>query len=85
MNKFEFFQKILLASNGAVEVVSVDGLTDETIYRPNSEKEFFENIQLDENGKLKIYVIGSVPLTPTPSITPTITPTNTPTPTPTRV
>lgn len=74
MTKFEFFQKILLASNGAVEVVSVDGLADQTIYRPGSEQKFFENIKLDENGKLKIYVIGSVPPTPTPTPTPSPTP-----------
>lgn len=56
MNKFEFFQNVQLADNGAVEVVSVTGLTDSTIYTPGSQKEFFENIELDENGKLKIYI-----------------------------
>jgi hypothetical protein len=56
MNKFEFFQNVQLADNGAVEVVSVTGLTDATIYTPGNQKEFFDNIELDENGKLKIYI-----------------------------
>jgi hypothetical protein len=58
MNKFEFFQNIQLANNGAVEVVSVTGMTDSTITTPGSQKEFFEQIQLDENGKLKVYIMG---------------------------
>jgi hypothetical protein len=56
MNKFEFFQNIQLAENGAVEVVSVSGMTDETITVPGSQKEFFEQIELDEDGKLKVYI-----------------------------
>jgi hypothetical protein len=56
MNKFEFFQNIQLAENGAVEVVSVTGMTDSTITTPGSQKEFFEQIELDENGKLKVYI-----------------------------
>jgi hypothetical protein len=87
MNKFEFFQNIQLAENGAVEVVSVSGMTDSTITTPGNQEEFFNQIQLDENGRLKVYVVESTPGTPTPTptntATPTITPTITPTPTPT--
>jgi hypothetical protein len=92
MNKFEFFQNIKLSSDGALEVVSVSGMTDSTITTPGSQEEFFKQIQLDENGKLKVYIKDSIiptptatpilTLTPTPSITPSITPTNTLTPTP---
>lgn len=56
MNKFEFFQNIQLAENGAVEVVSVSGMTDSTITTPGNQEEFFSQIQLDENGKLKVYI-----------------------------
>lgn len=83
MNKFEFFQNIQLAENGAVEVVSVSGMTDETITTPGSQKEFFEQIQLDEDGKLKVYIKSGVEPTPTPTPTITVTPGLSPTPTPT--
>ena len=46
MNKFEFFQNVQLADNGAVEVVTVSGMTDSTITTPGNQKEFFEQIQL---------------------------------------
>jgi hypothetical protein len=61
MNKFEFFQNIQLANNGAVEVVAVSGMSDATITTPGSQKEFFEQIQLDEDGKLKIYIMSNSP------------------------
>jgi len=56
MNEFEFFQNIQLASDGAVEVVSVADMTDETITTPGSKEQFFNQVQLDENGKLKVYI-----------------------------
>ena len=56
MNKFEFFQNVQLADNGAVEVVTFSGMTDSTITTPGNQKEFFEQIQLDENGAVKIYI-----------------------------
>ena len=56
MNKFEFFQNIQLNSDGALEVVSVSGMTDSTITTPGSQEQFFNQIQLDENGKLKVYI-----------------------------
>ena len=56
MNKFEFFQNIQLNSDGALEVVSMSGMTDSTITTPGSQEQFFNQIQLDENGKLKVYI-----------------------------
>jgi hypothetical protein len=56
MNKFEFFQNVQLNSDGALEVVSVSGMTDSTITIPGSQEQFFNQIQLDENGKLKVYI-----------------------------
>ena len=56
MNKFEFFQNVQLANNGAVEVVSVSGMTDSTITTPGNQEEFYSQIQLDEDGKLKVYI-----------------------------
>jgi hypothetical protein len=56
MNKFEFFQNVQLNSDGALEAVSVSGMTDSTITTPGNQEEFFNQIQLDENGKLKVYI-----------------------------
>lgn len=56
MNQFEYFQTIQLTESGAVEVVAVSGMTDSTITTPGSQKEFFEQIEFDENGKLKVYI-----------------------------
>lgn len=60
-------------------------------YTPGSQEQFFNNVQLDEQGRLKVYIVGSTPATPTPTPsntatptpTPTVTPTSTVTPTPT--
>lgn len=82
MNKFEFFQNIQLAENGAVKVVSQAGFESDS-YTPGSEEEFFNNIELDEEGRLKVYIVGSVQPTPTPTPTNTVTPTPTPSITPT--
>jgi hypothetical protein len=56
MNKFEFFQNVQLTNDGSVEVVSVSGMTNSTITTPGNQKEFFEQIELDANGKLKVYI-----------------------------
>jgi hypothetical protein len=64
MNKFEFYQRIKLLSNGALEASSITGANDGTITRPGSEKAFYESIKLDENGALKVYVIGTTPAPP---------------------
>jgi hypothetical protein len=64
MNKFEFFQRVKLLPNGALEGSSITGANDGTIYRPGSEKAFYENIRLDENGAIKVYVIGTTPAPP---------------------
>lgn len=88
MNQYEYYRDIQL-SGGTCLTTAVTGLTDATITTPGSEYDFFNQVELDSEGRLKIYIRDYISPTPTPTIsltptpTPTITPTNTPTPTPT--
>jgi len=86
MNQYEYYRDIQL-SGGTLLAVSVTGETDALITTPGSQKEFFEQVQLDEQGRLKIYIRDYISPTPTPTLSPTPTPTPTPsiTPTPTPV
>ena len=73
MNQYEYYRDIQL-SGGTLLAVSVTGETDASITTPGSQKEFFEQVQLDEQGRLKIYIRDYISPTPTPTPTPTPSP-----------
>lgn len=79
MNQYEYYRDIQL-SGGTCLTTAVSGLTDATITTPGSEYDFFNQVELDSEGRLKIYIRDYISPTPTPSITPTPTPTPTPVP-----
>jgi hypothetical protein len=55
MNQYEYYRDIQL-SGGTLLAVAVTGETDATITTPDNEYEFFNQVQLDEQGRLKIYI-----------------------------
>ena len=73
MNEFEYYRDIQL-SGGTLLAVAVTGETDATITTPGSQEEFFNQVQLDEQGRLKIYIRDYISPTPTPTPTPTPVP-----------
>lgn len=56
MNQYEFYRDIQLESDGSVKaVVKTDATGD--IITPGSQEQFFNLIELDEQGRIKIVVI----------------------------
>ena len=62
MNEFEFFRDIQLTSSGSVRTVIVTGGSSSDTFTPGSQEEFFNNVQFDESGFLKLYIRPVVPV-----------------------
>ena len=50
----DFFDVVRVTEDGITQIVTVDKVGEE--YNPNTAKDFFNNVALDENGNIKTFI-----------------------------